>query len=121
MTTHRTTTLAIAAAATLALAAPAFAHTEVESTSPAAGGKASTAITKVTVTFGEAIRTGTLKVYGPGGGKVSKGSGGRDPRKITRVRAGLKGSLAAGRYTVKWHATAADGHHQHGSFHFKLR
>ncbi len=96
MTTHRTTTLAIAAAATLALAAPALAHTEVESTSPAAGGKASTSITKVTVTFGEAIRTGTLKVYGPGGGKVSKGSGGRDPRKITRVKARAEG-LARGR------------------------
>ena len=90
-------------AATLALAAPAFAHTEVESTSPA--GKASTASTshaKGDRHVHEADPRGTLKVTGPGGG-VSKGSGGRDPRKISRVRAGLKGSLAAGRYKVKWH------------------
>ncbi len=121
MTHHRITTLAVSAAAALAMAAPALAHTEVESTSPKAGGKASTSISKVTVTFGEAIRSGTLKVTDPDGRTVSQGDGGRDPRKVTRLRVGLKGSLAKGRYKVKWSANAADGHRQTGSFHFKLR
>jgi methionine-rich copper-binding protein CopC len=52
---------------------------------------------------------------------VSIGSGGRDPRKVSRLRVALKASKRAGRYTARWTATAADGHRQDGSFKFRLR
>jgi copper resistance protein C len=109
------------AAVTLALAAPAAAHTEVKSTSPAKGKTASTSIGSVTVTFTQAIQSGSLKVTGPGRATVSKGSGGRDPRKISRLRVGLKGALKAGRYKVRWTIKAVDGHTQSGTFRFRLR
>jgi methionine-rich copper-binding protein CopC len=122
MRTRRICTIAtVATAACGVAAAPASAHTEVKSTSPAKGSTASRSIGKVTVTFTQAIQRGKLKVTGPGGKVVSKGSGGRDPRKISRVRVGLKGSLAAGRYKARWTIKAADGHEQSGSFRFKLR
>lgn len=112
---------ALACVAALAGAATAFAHSEVESTSPRSGGTASTAVTKVTVTFSGPMRTGTIRVTGPGRAVVSAGRGGRDPRNVTRLTVPLKRGLKAGRYTARWSATAADGHQQQGSFRFTLR
>lgn len=111
----------LACAAALTGATAAFAHSEVEATSPRAGGTASTAVTKVTVTFSGPMRTGTIRVTGPGGRVVSSGKGGRDPRNVTRLTVPLTRGLKAGRYTARWSATAADGHQQRGSFRFTLR
>jgi methionine-rich copper-binding protein CopC len=115
----------IAAAAVAAVcgatAATAAAHVEVKSTSPKRGGSASTSLGTVTVTFTGPLRRGTVRVTGPGGSKVSVGSGGRDPRKISRLRVGLRGGKSAGRYRVRWTIVAADGHEQDGSFRFRLR
>jgi copper resistance protein C len=122
MRMHRLALLAAVPAVTFAVTAgTAFAHTKVKSTSPARGGTASTSIRTVTVTFNGPIRRGTLRVSGPGGSVVSVGSGGRDPRKITRVRVPLEGGKAAGRYRARWTIVAADGHEQDGSFRFRLR
>jgi methionine-rich copper-binding protein CopC len=121
MIMSRQNTIAVLASA-LALggAAPASAHTEVKSTTPASGGTAKSTLARVTVTFTGAVRSGTLRVVGPGGKVVSTG-GGVDPRKPTRLLAGLKGSLKPGSYTARWTVVAADGHKQKGSFSFKLR
>ena len=121
MRTHRIALLAATPALALAIgAAPASAHTEVKSTSPKKGSTASTAKRSVTVTFTQAIQSGTLRVTGPGKVKASKGAGGRDPRKVSRLRVSLKGGLSAGRYKAHWTIEAADGHEQHGTFRFKL-
>jgi copper resistance protein C len=112
---------AAATAVAPALAAPASAHTVVKSTSPDRGSTASTSIRAVRVTFTQAIQSGSLKVTGPGRTTVSNGSGGRDPRKVTRLRVGLKRSLKAGRYKVRWTIKAVDGHTQTGTFRFRLR
>ena len=112
---------ALACATALTGAAAAFAHSEVEATSPRSGGTASTAITKVTVTFSGPMRSGTIRVTGAGGAVVSSGKGGRDPRNVTRLTVPLKQGLKAGRYSARWRATAADGHTQRGSFRFTLR
>ncbi len=111
----------LAAVLALAGAAVAIAHTDVKSTSPARNGVAKTSISRVTVTFTGALRRGTLRVTGPGGKVVSKGAGGRDPRNINRLLTGLKGGLRAGSYKASWTISAADGHHQHGSFRFRLK
>jgi methionine-rich copper-binding protein CopC len=112
---------AACAAAALALAAPASAHTEVKSSSPGAGSTKSTSIRSATVTFTQPIQSGSLKVTGPGRATVSKGSGGRDPRKVSRLRVGLKGALKAGRYKLRWTIKAVDGHTQSGTIRFRLR
>jgi methionine-rich copper-binding protein CopC len=72
------------------------------------------------VTFNKTLRTGTLRVTGPGGKAVSSG-GGVDPRNVKRLLTGLKGSLKAGSYKASWTITAPDGHRQKGSFQFKLK
>ncbi len=121
MRSHRFAGISIVAAVLLAPGAPvALGHTEVKSTSPARGTTAKTSIARATVTFDGPIRRGTLRVVGPGGHVASVGSGGRDPRRITRLLVGLKPSLRPGSYRASWTIVAADGHHQRGSFRFRL-
>lgn len=114
------TALAAAATVSAITAAAAFAHTEVKSTYPAKGKTASVRISTVSVTFNGSIRSGTVKVTGPGG-TASSGQGGRDPRSIKRLRVPLKSGLRAGKYKASWTMKAADGHTQRGSFTFKLK
>ena len=122
MRTQRSALISILAAVlVLGAVAVAAAHTEVKSTSPAKGAVAKTSISRVTVTFDGTLRRGTLRVSGPRGTVVSKGAGGRDPRNIKRLLAGLKGGLKAGSYKASWTIVAADGHRQRGSFRFRLK
>ena len=65
--------LAVAALAAALLAPAASAHDEIVATSPS--GSASTAQKRVAVLFSGPIQSGTLKVFGPAGNKVSKGTG----------------------------------------------
>jgi methionine-rich copper-binding protein CopC len=113
--------LATAAVVSAVTAATAFAHVELKSSYPAKGKTASKRISTVSATFTGSIRKGTLKVTGPGGKTYSKGSGGRDPRKISRVRVSMKSGLKAGTYKATWSITASDGHAETGSFTFKLK
>jgi methionine-rich copper-binding protein CopC len=112
---------AFTSALVLGAATAASAHTEVKSTSPANGASAKTTLARVTVTFTGELKSGTLRVVGPGGRVVSAGKGGQDPRNPRRLLVGLKGSLKPGSYTASWTIVAADGHKQKGSFHFRLR
>jgi methionine-rich copper-binding protein CopC len=117
---HRTVAV-LASALALGGAATASAHTEVTSTSPASGATAKTTIARVTVTFTGKVRSGTLRVTGPGGKVASASSGGPDPRNPSRLLVGLKRSLKPGSYTARWTVVALDGHKQKGAFTFKLR
>jgi methionine-rich copper-binding protein CopC len=112
---------AAAVAALAATTGTAFAHVEVQSTNPPRGGSAKTTIKTVRVTFDGQLRSGTLRVTRVGGSKVSRGSGGRDPRNVRRLSVRLKSSLRAGRYRARWTVVAADGHEQSGTFRFRLR
>ena len=116
-----TLALATAAAASAVTASTAFAHVEYKSSSPGKGKTASTHISSVSVTFTGPIRKGTLKVTGPGGKTFSNGSGGRDPRKISRVRTSMKSGAKAGSYKATWKITSADDHAETGSFTFRLK
>ncbi|MGD9695106.1 MAG: copper resistance protein CopC [Thermoleophilia bacterium] len=101
-------------------AATASAHAGVASTTPAAGKTAPTTIRVVSVRFNGGIHSGTLKVTGPGGAKVSVGAGKRNARNVTLLAVRLRSGLAPGRYTVTWKAIAFDGHTQTGAFRFRL-
>jgi methionine-rich copper-binding protein CopC len=110
------------AIAALAVLAPssALAHTEIVATSPKAGSTVERAPGKVTVTFSAQIRSGTIVVRNGSGRLVSKGSGGRDPANVKRLRVALAAGLGSGRYTVRWTVVGADGHEQRGSFSFRV-
>ena len=112
--------VALASSFALALAAPAFAHTELKSTYPSKNQTVTKNLSKVTVTFSGQIRSGTIKVTGPSG-TISSGNGGRDPRNVKRLAVPIKSSKKAGTYTAKWTMRAADGHTQTGSFKFKIK
>lgn len=111
----------LAVALALGGSASAPAHTEVRSTYPANGVPAKTTVTRTTVTFNGQLRSGTLRVVGPGSRVVSRGAGGRDPRNVRRLLVGLRGGLKPGLYRASWTIVAADGHRQRGSFRFRLR
>jgi methionine-rich copper-binding protein CopC len=113
---------AILAAAALAMAGlaisanPAWAHNVLKSSNPAEGKTVARTPSSVVLTFDEpAIALGTkLVVTGPTG-PVQVGT----PRLVdTTVTQDLQGGAPAGRYTVDWRVTSADGHPISGSFSF---
>ncbi len=113
--------LAAAAAVSALATATAFAHETVSLDLARQGQDGPTHTSSVTVTFNGIPRSGTLKVTGPGGKTVSKGSGGRDPRNLKRLKVALKSGLKAGSYKATWKIVASDGDNQTGSFTFKLK
>jgi methionine-rich copper-binding protein CopC len=113
--------LVAAVVALATVATPALAHVSVQSTTPKAGGTANRTAPSASVTFSGPILSGTLKVSGPGGARASVDNGARDPRSIKRVLVQLRRGLKAGVYKATWTAVAADGHHERGSFTFRLK
>jgi methionine-rich copper-binding protein CopC len=119
---RRLLTLATVTALAVALAATtAFAHVQLESSNPKDKAKLDHAPSSVSLTFSGPIRSGTLKVTGPGGKKVSVGKGGRDPRNIDRLLVALKSGLKAGSYKSSASVIAADGHHETWTLKFTIR
>ncbi len=113
--------IAIAAvlAAAAVLAVPAFAHAPVKGTSPKDGSTHSKVRT-VSVRFGEAVVTGKITVYRASGAAVAAKSSGLAPKNKALLRAVFAKNLPSGTYTVQWRALADDGHHQKGTFHFRI-
>jgi methionine-rich copper-binding protein CopC len=110
--------VALAAATVVSWPATASAHETVIMTKPS--GKAKIGLKRVSLTFNAPIRGGTVRVFGPAGRKVSKGTGGRDPQNFSRLRVSLKRGLAPGRYTVRARWMALDGHTQTFTYVFRL-
>lgn len=114
----RLTALAGTAAAIMAVAVPAQAHTRVISKSPRSS--ASAALSAVSVTFSQQVRSGTLRVY-RGRRQVSSGSGRLSFANVRRVGTRIVGRLSRGTYLARWSIVAADGHRQRGSWTFRVR
>ncbi len=109
----------VAVAAALLAAAPAVAHTEVVKRTPGPGKTLDRGPKKVTVKFSQQIRSGGSITVSRGGAVVLRG--GNDPRDVTRLRArSTKSRLPEGSYTVRWSATALDGHEQGGGWTFTV-
>jgi hypothetical protein len=106
------------AAVALALGAgPAAAHDEIVGTSPADASTVAVAPDRVVLTFAEpAIALGTqVVVTGPGGVVVSQGAVTLDGSTVVQA---LAASRPAGKYSVDWRVTSADGHPVTGAFTF---
>ena len=109
---------ALAVAAMLAV--PAFAHAPLLGTSPKNGATVSKVRT-VSVRFGEAVVTGKITVTNASGAAVAATPSGLAPKNKALLRAKFAKNLPSGRYTVSWRALADDGHHEKGTFKFRVR
>ncbi|MEJ8280352.1 copper resistance CopC family protein [Pseudonocardia spirodelae] len=105
--------------ALVAGSAPAWAHTELESSSPAADARVATAPTTVTLTFSEAVPAATARVTvtGPGGTDYAAGPATGDEGTLTVP---LRPLGAAGGYTITYRVVSDDGHPVSGTVPFTL-
>ena len=104
---------------TMVWVAPAAAHVELISSSPAAGVNLSTSPTEVTITFDDELDPdlSTFTVTGPGA--VEVGSGEVDLTVADRnVMRGPVAITAPGVYTVTYEVAGVDAHVVQGSFSF---
>jgi methionine-rich copper-binding protein CopC len=100
-------------------AAPAFAHTRLESSNPADGSKLDSVPATISLTFNEAVQSefATLKVVGPDGteyqtGAVSAANG--------QVSTAVSPLGPAGAYQVGYRVVSDDGHPVQGKLSFTL-
>lgn len=114
---HRLAAGLTALAVSAAVPAAALGHAAVDKTYPSKGATVSTSIKRVSVTFDEAVTTGTLSVKTGGGAAVPV----TVKQKGAKITGTLKRTLSAGRYKVSWRAVADDGHKESGSFSFKVK
>ena len=112
---------ALMTAALLGFAAPASAHARAESTSPASGSTVTSNLTKVSVTFDEAVTLvpHALRMTTDRGIPVLLESAelSADHRVLS---AQVQDHLAAGRYSVAWRVQADDGHLETSTFTFTI-
>ena len=108
------------AAAALAVAGPALAHTRLVSSSPAANAKV-TAPHTITLTFNErlvpAFSKFELSMPAHGMAVPVETTVSRDGKQIVGT---VSGALAKGAYRVSWTAAGADGHKMTGTVNFQV-
>ena len=113
------TLAALTAALLLGLAGPASAHAKVVATSPTAGSTVTGTLTKVSVTFDEAVTLvpHALKMTTDLGIPVNLESAtlSADHKVLS---ANVQDNLTAGHYAVAWRVQADDGHLETSTFSF---
>ncbi len=106
----------------LALAASAWAHSELERTLPEDGATLKTAPAQIQLWFSEPIKVGlsTIEVRGASGKQVDRRDLKADEKEPAQVRLSLPATLPPGTYKVSWIAVAQDMHPGKGSFTFRI-
>jgi hypothetical protein len=112
---------ALAASFAAAAVSPAFAHAFLTTAVPAVGSTVAAAPTEVDCNFTEALEPSfsTLVVQNAAGARVDTGKMHLAPGDAKRMVIGVQ-HLAAGTYTVVWHATSVDTHRTEGHFTFTV-
>lgn len=103
------------------IAPAAFAHAHLMAERPA--DKATVAApTDLMLTFSEdvSLKFTGVTVTGPDKKPVPQGAAALS-QGDTVLTVPLSGTLAAGTYTVAWHALSVDGHKTHGSYSFTVK
>ena len=103
------------------IAAPAFAHAQLEKATPAVGSTvASPSVIRLEFSEGVEPKFTGLTLTGPGGaasvGAPSTEAGHQDVLIVPVTK-----PLSPGLYTVKWHAVSVDTHHTQGTFEFTVK
>jgi methionine-rich copper-binding protein CopC len=113
--------MALGAAVALAVAGPAFAHTELVRANPAANATVTTSLRTITLTFNERVVPTFSKfeltmpahrMNIPVTTAVS-----RDGKRIVGT---VRSRLMKGSYRVSWTAAGSDGHRMTGSYSFRV-
>ncbi len=118
----RTNILKIATSLAFALVATqAFAHAQLEKATPAVGGTVASA-REIRLEFSEGVepRFTGVTLTGPGGA-VPLGAAKTEPSNQAVLIVPISKPLAAGAYTVRWHAVSVDTHHTQGTFEFTVK
>ena len=115
---------ALAAAALLALVAPApaAAHAVLESSSPARGAQLERVPRQVVFRFGEAVEAafGAVRVYDDRGDRVDTGTAKHPDGRSDAVGVALRSGLGDGTYTATYRVVSADSHPVSGGFVFTV-
>lgn len=106
-------------AVTMGATAPAWAHNELLSTTPADKANVGAAPTAVTLEFNDVVgkKFGFVSVTGPDGKQWNEGAFEVEGSTVTQP---LRTLGPAGAYTVAWRVVSADGHPISGTFGFTL-
>ena len=114
---------AIAAFAAVALATAAQAHPQLRAASPTPGSALAASPPEIRITFNEPLVAAFsgLELKDRAGKSVDIGRSAVDPKTRRQIVAPIKAPLAAGTYTVDWHAVAADTHHVSGHYSFHVK
>ena len=112
---------AVAAALFLSAGAPAFAHAQLRSATPASGGTVTTAPAEVVVNFSETLEPAfsSLVVNDANGKRIDKADSRVDQSNKATMRVSLP-PLGPGAYVVHWRAVTADTHRVDGTFTFRV-
>jgi methionine-rich copper-binding protein CopC len=107
--------------AMLGPALPAWAHAALERAVPPVGSQVDQPPRQVVLTFTEGVEPAfsTIELRGAGGTAIATGK----PQSVNGNKRQLEvdlPALAAGTYTVVWHATSVDTHKTEGSFQFTV-
>lgn len=121
---HRLFAFAVAAgllaAAAPAFAPPALAHAHLERATPPVGATVKSAPAELSLTFSEAVEPALCRVtvHDAAGHAMQTGAphAGADAKQLV---VGLT-PLAAGSYSVEWHAVSVDTHKTEGRFRFTV-
>lgn len=110
----------VAVVAALVVVAVAQAHTKLEKSDPTDGATLAAPPAMVHLFFNEKpdLKVSKVTLTGPSG-NVELGQAHSMADKD--IMAGIKGSLANGKYTVTWQTAGKDGHVIKGSFSFTVR
>jgi copper transport protein len=115
-------TVAVLASVLVAvLATPAFAHAELQETTPAAGQVLDTSPRDVTLRFSESVEAalGAVRVYDSSGDQVDIGDVSHPGGAQSQIRATLP-ELDDDSYVVTWRVLSADAHPVRGAFTFQV-
>jgi copper transport protein len=118
---RRAAVFVIVVAALLVPAAPAWAHAQLQATSPAGGTRLTTAPTSVTLQFSESVDVtpDAVKVFDRTGKRMDIGAARHPAVGATfAVVAPLRPRVPDGTYAVAWRVVSADGHPVTGTFTF---
>jgi methionine-rich copper-binding protein CopC len=113
-------TLAVLAISLLPTAANA--HPKLMSASPAADVSSKASPTEIKLNFSEGViaKFSGVEIKNESGKTIPTGVPVTDPKDQKQLAVPLPAPLAAGRYTVNWHAVSEDTHRVKGEFSFRV-
>src|SRR5579871_1082945 len=119
---NRSHILCIAAIVGLAWTHQALAHAQLRSATPAAGSTLAVSPTELDLAFSEELnlKFSGVQVTGPDHKAVQTRDAVLKDKNATLV-VPISATLAAGTYTVVWHALSEDGHKTHGTYAFTVK